>query len=95
MDRNRKILTYFLFEIEESTNETENDVEDNSTETDDGTVDTDQDNDSKEDDTEDSQESDNDSKDTDDQVIMSSFFMDLFHMKNTKTSVFLLKKDIA
>lgn len=55
MNRNRKILTYFLFKIEESTNETETDVEDNSTESDDGAVDTDQDNDSKENDTEDSQ----------------------------------------
>lgn len=80
VSRNRKILTYFLFKIEESTNETETDVEDNSTESDDGAVDTDQDNDSNENDTEDSQESDNDAKDTDDQVIMSSFFMDLFHI---------------
>lgn len=56
--------------FEESTNETETGVEDNSTETDDGAVDTDQDNDSKENDNDNSQESDNDVKDNtdDDQV---------------------------
>lgn len=92
MNRNKKILTYFLFEIEESTNEAETDVEDNSTETDDGAVDTDQDNDSKENDTEDSQESDNDAKDTDDQVIMSAFLWIFLKCKNTKTSVFYWRR---